>query len=83
MIIFMRKSNSILVKITLCQKKAISIVGEYGFKNSITTLKVNSRFPEYSMINDPEKVWPGAIVHYAMDASLGKFRMTIPSYMLA
>ena len=50
------------------------------------TPKQNSRIPEYSMTNDPEKVWPGGIVHYAMDASLGKFLTTPPScsaYMLA
>ena len=39
---------------------------------SLTTSKLNNRFPEYSMTNDPEKVWPGALVHYLMDISLSK-----------
>ena len=48
--------------------------GEYEF-NITTAPKLNSRFPAYFMTNDPEKVWPGAIVHYVMDTSLGKFWM--------
>ena len=44
--------------------------------NLITALKVNSRFPEYSMTNDPEKVWPGGIVYYWMDTSIGKRLIT-------
>ena len=53
------------------------IVGEYEF-NSITApeLHVLSRLPEYSMTNDPEKVWPGGVVHYVMDTSLGKWMIT-------
>ena len=51
------------------------IIGECEF-NIITTSKLNKRFPEYSMTNDPDKVWPGGIVHYVMDTSLGKFWMT-------
>ena len=49
-----------------------SFLGGYEF-NSITALKLTSRSPEYSITNDPGKVWPGGIVHYMMDTSLGKF----------
>ena len=31
------------------------------------------------MTNDPEKVWPGGIVHYVMDTSLGKRLIAPPS----
>ena len=48
------------------------LLGGYEF-NSITVLKPKSRILEFSMTNDPEKVWPGGIVHYAMDTSLGMF----------
>ena len=48
------------------------VIGEYEF-DSITTTNLNSRFPEYSMTNDPGKVWPGVIVHYVMDPTIGKF----------
>ena len=50
-------------------------VGEYEFY-SITAPKLNSRFPEYSMTNDPEKVWPRGIVHYVMDTTLSKLLIT-------
>ena len=53
------------------------IIGEYEL-NSITDPKLNRRFPEYSMTNDPEKVWPGATVHYVMDTTLGKLPLTSP-----
>ena len=56
------------------------IIGEYEFY-SITAPKPNSRFPEYSMTNDPEKVWPGGIVYYVMDTSLRKFLMAWHLYM--
>ena len=52
-------------------------VGEHDF-NTITTPKLNNRVPQYSMTNDPEKVWPGGIVHYAMEASLSKFMIIYP-----
>ena len=55
-------------------------VDEHEF-NMISTPKPNSRFPQYTMTNDPEKVWPGGIVHYAMDASIGKLLITPPSCM--
>ena len=37
------------------------------------------------MTNDPDKVWPGGIVHYVMDTSLGKFLIQLfpAQYMLA
>ena len=44
-----------------------------------TTPKLNSRFPQSTMTNDPEKVWPGGIVHYVMDTSLGKFLIAYPT----
>ena len=42
---------------------------------SITDPKVNSSFQEYmySMTNDPGKIWSRGIVHFVMDATLGKF----------
>ena len=48
------------------------ILGGYEFSNIITS-RLTIRIPEYSMTNDPEKVWPGGIVRYAMDTSLGKY----------
>ena len=51
-------------------------IGEYEFNSTSLEPHVSSRFPEYSMTNDPEKVWPRATVHYVMNASLGKFMMT-------
>ena len=53
-------------------------LGGYEF-NGIVASRLNSRDPEYSMTNDPEKVWPGGIIHYVMDTSLGKFGYTRPS----
>ena len=38
-----------------------------------TTPSLYSRFPQCAMTNEPGKVWPGGIVYYAMDASLGQF----------
>ena len=35
--------------------------------------KSNNRFQQYSMTNDPQKVWPGGIVPYVLDSSLSKF----------
>ena len=66
----------------LYQKQAISTIGECEHKKGIFTPKQKSRFPEFSMTNDPEKVWPGGIVHYVMDTSLGKlsdYKYTPPS----
>ena len=65
----------LFVYIVGCNPKLISvnfITGEYEF-NRITTISINSRFPEHSMTNDPEMVWPGGIVHYMIDRSVGKF----------
>ena len=54
------------------------ITDEYKF-NSITDPELHTRFPEHSMTNDPEKVWPRGVIHYVMDTSLGKFLLTSPS----
>ena len=58
-----------------CINRNKFIIGEYEL-DSVKALQLHgiSRFPEYSMTNDPANVWPGAIVHYAMDTSLGKFQ---------
>ena len=48
------------------------ILGVYEFNNIIAP-RLTSRIPEYSMTNDPEKVWPGGIIHYVMATSLGKY----------
>ena len=49
--------------------------------SSITAHELYDRFPQYSMTNDPEKVWPGGIVHYLMDTTLGKFKIIYIIFM--
>ena len=69
--------NSVIMRLyALKQLQCLYMhVGEHEI-NIITTPKLNNRITQYSMTNDPEKVWPGGIVHYAMDASLSKFMIT-------
>ena len=55
-----------------CMNQKQLIIGEHEF-NITTTARQNNRIPQYSMTNDPEKVWPGGVVHYVMDKSLGRY----------
>ena len=52
--------------------------------NVIIAPKQKTRLPQYSMTNDPEKVWPGGVIHYVMDATLGEFliKSRLVQYML-
>ena len=49
-----------------------SFLGGYGF-NSLFTAKSSKRFQQYSVTNDPKKIWPGGIVSYMIDSSLSKY----------
>ena len=48
------------------------ILGNYEL-NTVDVLRTNNRCPQYTMTNDPEKVWPRGIIPYMLDPSLGKF----------
>ena len=61
-----------------CIEHITFFVDEHEF-NITRNPKLNGRPPQYSMTNDPEKVWPGGIVHYGMDASISEFVNAHPS----
>ena len=66
--------NSTSIKLDPCNLN----IGEYKF-NNITVPKLTGRIPEFSMTIDKEMVWPGGIVDYVIDTSLGKFLTSPPS----
>ena len=47
----------------------VHIVGETS--NNGMVVEESSRSPQHLMTNDPDKVWPGGILPYHIDASVG------------
>ena len=52
----------------------LSFLGLHGFSAVLAPSPTNG-FPQNTMTNDPQKVWPGGIIPYLLQRPFGEFSL--------